>query len=104
MATHSCVFAWRIPWTEEPGGLWSIGSQSWTQLKRRSMHTCKPNNIQKETFSIRSYSQAKLKFSNFISYKATEHFNLVFYYNQNKVTVGGLSEHYLFIGNINMIP
>ena len=27
MATHSSVLAWRIPWTEEPGGLWSIGSQ-----------------------------------------------------------------------------
>ena len=27
MATHSSVFAWRIPWTEEPGGLQSMGSQ-----------------------------------------------------------------------------
>ena len=26
MATHSSILAWRIPWTEEPGGLWSIGS------------------------------------------------------------------------------
>ena len=26
MATHSSIFAWRIPWTEEPSGL-SIGSQ-----------------------------------------------------------------------------
>ena len=26
MATHSSIFAWRIPWTEEPGGLQSIGS------------------------------------------------------------------------------
>ena len=25
MATHSSIFAWRIPWTEEPGGLQSIG-------------------------------------------------------------------------------
>ena len=25
MATHSSVLAWRIPWTEEPGGLQSIG-------------------------------------------------------------------------------
>ena len=25
-ATHSSIFAWRIPWTEEPGGLQSIGS------------------------------------------------------------------------------
>ena len=27
MATHSSVFAWKIPWTEEPGGLQPIGSQ-----------------------------------------------------------------------------
>ena len=27
MATHSIILAWRIPWTEEPGGLQSIGSQ-----------------------------------------------------------------------------
>ena len=27
MATHSNVLAWRIPWTEEPGGLQSMGSQ-----------------------------------------------------------------------------
>ena len=26
-ATHSSIFAWRIPWTEEPGGVQSIGSQ-----------------------------------------------------------------------------
>ena len=29
-ATHSSVLAWRIPWTEEPGGLQSLGSQSQT--------------------------------------------------------------------------
>ena len=27
MTTYSSIFAWRIPWTEEPGGLQSIGSQ-----------------------------------------------------------------------------
>ena len=27
MATHSSTLAWRIPWTEEPGGLQSMGSQ-----------------------------------------------------------------------------
>ena len=27
MATYSSIFAWRIPWTEEPGGLQSTGSQ-----------------------------------------------------------------------------
>ena len=28
MATHFSVFAWEIPWTGEPGGLLSMGSQS----------------------------------------------------------------------------
>ena len=27
MATHSSILAWRIPWTEEPGGLQTMGSQ-----------------------------------------------------------------------------
>ena len=27
MATHSSIFAWKIPWTEEPGRLQSMGSQ-----------------------------------------------------------------------------
>ena len=27
VATHSSILAWRIPWTEEPGGLQSTGSQ-----------------------------------------------------------------------------
>ena len=26
MATHSSILVWRIPWTEEPGGLQSMGS------------------------------------------------------------------------------
>ena len=36
MATHSSILAWRIPGTEEPGGLPSMGSQSRTQLTRLS--------------------------------------------------------------------
>ena len=27
MATHSSILAWRVPWTEEPSGLQSMGSQ-----------------------------------------------------------------------------
>ena len=27
MATHSIIFAWKVPWTEEPGMLQSTGSQ-----------------------------------------------------------------------------
>ena len=32
MATHSSILAWRITWTEEPGGLQSMGLQSQTLL------------------------------------------------------------------------
>ena len=35
MAPHSSILAWRIPGTEEPSGLWSMGLQSQTRL---SMH------------------------------------------------------------------
>ena len=32
IATHSSILAWEIPWTEEPGGLQTMGSQRVTQL------------------------------------------------------------------------
>ena len=32
MAPHSSILAWRIPWTEEPGGLQPMGSKSPTRL------------------------------------------------------------------------
>ena len=54
MATHSSILAWRIPWTEEPGRLQSMGSQrvghnlatlqlysngDWMSLLRSNIHT-----------------------------------------------------------------
>ena len=38
MATLSSTLAWRIPWTEEPGGLQSMGWQSQTQLTNYHFH------------------------------------------------------------------
>ena len=38
MATHFSIIAWRIPWTEKPGGLQSTGLQRVGQL---SEHACK---------------------------------------------------------------
>ena len=41
MATHSSILAWRIPWTEEPGGLQSTGSQrvghNWSDLHMQNL-------------------------------------------------------------------
>ena len=39
MATHSSILAWRIPWTEEPDRLQSMGSHSRTGLSNLA-HTC----------------------------------------------------------------
>ena len=39
MATHSSILAWRIPWTEEPGGLQSKRvAKSQPELKQLSTH------------------------------------------------------------------
>ena len=57
MATHSSVLAWRIPWTEEPGGLQSMGSQrvghdsgfTWV-LEKAGKH--QDSRLQKRTLSL----------------------------------------------------
>ena len=43
MATHSSILAWRMPWTEEPGRLQSMESQSQTRL---CMHD--PENVRRQ--------------------------------------------------------
>ena len=52
MAAQSSILAWRIPWTEEPGGLYSIGSQSQTWLKSPSAVIWEPKKIRSVTVSI----------------------------------------------------
>ena len=37
MATHSSVLAWRIPWTEEPGGLQSLGRKELNTTERLTL-------------------------------------------------------------------
>ena len=57
MATHSSIHAWRIPWTEEPGGLQSMGSQI-------VKHKCVTNTFHFHWEMHFAYST----FSGFISY------------------------------------
>ena len=40
MANHSSILAWRIPWTEEPGGLKSMGSQRVRHIRATEHMTC----------------------------------------------------------------
>ena len=44
MATHSSILAWRIPQTEEPGGLQSMGSQESDRTERLSP-SCRIHNL-----------------------------------------------------------
>ena len=43
MATHSSIFAWEIPWAEEPGRLQSMGSQRVGHDRSDLVHTQKVN-------------------------------------------------------------
>ena len=70
MVTHSGIFAWEIPWTEEPGGLQSMGLQkSWMPLSIRvkpafrAVQGNKKNCWGSENLVILTYL---LKFLNFI--------------------------------------
>ena len=41
MATHTSILAWRLPWTEEPGGLQSMGLQrAWHDWVTKYTHMC----------------------------------------------------------------
>ena len=53
MATHSRTLAWKIPWTEEPGGLQSMGPQSDTTEYRKERDM--------DTLSRHSLTQPKLR-------------------------------------------
>ena len=39
MASHSSILAWKIPWTEEPGGLQSMGPQESNMTEHTHTHT-----------------------------------------------------------------
>ena len=52
MAAHSSILAWRIPWTEEPGGLQSTGSQRVRHHWRDLGHMCLGKETQRVPFKL----------------------------------------------------
>ena len=56
MATHSSILAWVIPWTEEPGGLQSMESQSWTTAE----HLTFCENLTREKLIYNSIHESSL--------------------------------------------
>ena len=80
MATHSSILAWRIPWTEEPGGLQGHkGSDTTEQL---STYACKMSLLRETSFCL-IWVFMRL-FSNFLCLKiiiVSDCFTLVTYNN-----------------------
>ena len=63
MATYSSILAWRIPWTEEPGGLCTVHgfTKSQTRPKRFSMHGVRGGGGEPGSFcpAFRSHTSSK---------------------------------------------
>ena len=59
MSTHFSILDWKIPWTEEPGGLQSMGSQE--SQTRLSAHTCE--RIYMQEIALENYTRRKPLFS-----------------------------------------
>ena len=58
MATHSSILAWRIPWTEKPGGL-TLHGVSKTQIQLREIHTVHSRGDQPWVFFGRNDAEAE---------------------------------------------
>ena len=58
MATHSSIIAWKIPWTEEPGRLQSMGSQ---RVRHDLAHILnqEPRRVEGESFFLPTQSLPK---------------------------------------------
>ena len=56
MATHSSILAWRIPWTEDPGELQSMGSQTaglnWSDLAQHSSLTVRLIKVHTNSYDV----------------------------------------------------
>ena len=68
MATHSYILPWRIPWTEEPGGLQSLRRR--VRQNRTTEHACKLSNFKPCNFQVNPGSyRIGQKFVQFFSCK-----------------------------------
>ena len=75
MATHSSILGWRIPWTEEPGGLVHRVAKSQTQLEQLSRQAGFYHN----TTSIFSFVDGHLGCSHNLAIENNAMMNIVWY-------------------------
>ena len=62
MATDSSTFAWRIPWTEEPGGLCSRGRKGSDTTEQVKLSVYIFPNLPSYTFQYIPYTQKRLAY------------------------------------------
>ena len=74
VATYSSILAWETPWTEEPGGLQSMRSQTWTQLNAPTVTQTQPCTVFISPGCCSEYA------------KNISTFNLVNAYQENNMT------------------
>ena len=69
MATHSSIFAWEVPWTEEPVGLQSVGSHrdttKYAHIHINSFHILIVLNFQGKVYSLGQFLKCRLLFYKF---------------------------------------
>ena len=59
MATHSSILAWRIPWTEGPGGLQSMGSKESDTTEVTARRQAKSPGVLGENMKVRTLRYVK---------------------------------------------
>ena len=64
MATHSRILSWRISWTEEPGGLQSMGTQraGHDRSDLACTHNCNKNSLQRIKLDPQGHKSFKMYF------------------------------------------
>ena len=96
MATHSSIPAWKIPWTEEPGRLQSMGSQEfWFQLFELVWIECLISNLKNRyatnhkvfLYSIENYSQCNYSQYLVITYDGKIISKIIYVYLYNWITL-----------------
>ena len=59
MATHSSILAWKSPWTEEPGGLQSMGLHDWACVHEGGGRWVGSNKLVKQTKKMQEINNGK---------------------------------------------
>ena len=60
MTTHSSILAWRIPWTEGPGGLWSAATAAAAKSLQSCLTLCDPMDYSPTGSSVHGILQARI--------------------------------------------